>query len=66
MQTKQKCWEFKKCGREKTGDCPAILKKSTDQCWLVAGTLCGGKPQGTFVEKIGNCKTCDYYLYRRN
>lgn len=24
-------------------------------CWAVTGTLCGGKVQGTFARKIGNC-----------
>lgn len=30
-------------------------------CWAVCGTLCGGEVQGTFADKIGNCKICDFY-----
>ena len=30
-------------------------------CWVVAGSLCGGKLQGTFAKKYENCKTCDFY-----
>lgn len=30
-------------------------------CWAVAGTLCGGEVQGTFADKMGNCRTCDFY-----
>ena len=30
-------------------------------CWAVCGTLCGGEVQGTFADKIGNCKDCDFY-----
>ncbi len=30
-------------------------------CWVVAGTLCGGKPQGTFAQKEQNCIKCDFY-----
>lgn len=30
-------------------------------CWHVAGTLCGGKIQGVFAHKIGNCKNCDFF-----
>jgi len=30
-------------------------------CWAVAGTLCGGKVQGSFVEKQANCAVCDFY-----
>ncbi|HEY4759920.1 MAG TPA: GGDEF domain-containing protein [Thermoguttaceae bacterium] len=31
------------------------------RCWQIAGTYCGGKVQGEFVEKYGNCKKCDIY-----
>lgn len=30
-------------------------------CWTVAGTLCGGKAQGTCAEKIETCLECDFY-----
>lgn len=30
-------------------------------CWLVAGTFCSGKVQGTFAEKQISCKSCDFY-----
>ncbi len=30
-------------------------------CWVVAGTLCGGKEQGTFAQKYHNCEKCDFY-----
>jgi len=30
-------------------------------CWAVAGTLCGGKLQGTFATKISSCMACDFY-----
>ena len=30
-------------------------------CWAVAGTLCGGKVQGTFAEKKMSCMMCDFY-----
>ncbi len=31
-------------------------------CWALAGTLCGGKVQGTFAEKVGSCIACDFFL----
>jgi hypothetical protein len=31
-------------------------------CWVVSGSLCGGKVQGTFAQKLGNCMQCDFYL----
>ncbi|MCL6471465.1 MAG: hypothetical protein K6T91_01425 [Firmicutes bacterium] len=54
------CWEFKNCGRDKTGDCPAYPNNG-NECWRVAGTMCGGKVQGTFAQKLANCMECDYY-----
>ena len=30
-------------------------------CWALTGTLCGGKVQGTFAQKLGNCMECGFY-----
>lgn len=53
------------------GVCPAALETKRDGvnqgknggriCWALAGTLCGGVVQGTFVQKAGNCVNCDFY-----
>jgi len=29
-------------------------------CWVVAGSLCGGKVQGTYAQKLTNCWRCDF------
>lgn len=29
-------------------------------CWVVAGSLCGGKVQGTYAAKLSNCWRCDF------
>jgi len=62
------CWEFKKCGREKGGSkanelgvCPAYPDHGTHCAWI-AGTLCGGKVQGSFAQKVSSCMKCDFYL----
>lgn len=61
------CWEFKKCGREEGGAkaqefgvCSAYPDHG-HQCARVAGTLCGGKVQGTFASKLPNCMQCEFY-----
>jgi len=52
-----RCWERKNCSKK---DCPAYL--NTDiRCWLAAGTMCGGKPQGEFAAKYKSCTECDVY-----
>ena len=58
---KIQCWDFKKCGRDKDKSCPAVVQSAGRMCWLVAGTLCGGKVQGTHAQIIGNCKGSDFY-----
>ena len=35
-------------------------------CWAVAGTLCGGKVQGTFAEKRNTCISCDIFSAIKN
>lgn len=51
--------------------CPVATEKRLDgehggrqagrACWVVAGTFCGGKVQGTFAKKFNACKTCVFY-----
>jgi len=56
---------------EGCNDCPATQEARFDgvhdgvnagrTCWVVAGTMCGGEPQGTFAKKCINCIDCDFY-----
>jgi len=55
------CWEYKNCGRDVQGGCPAYIEGKGRICWLVAGTMCGGEVQGTFARKIKNCNECDFF-----
>ena len=55
----QTCWEVMNCGKE---DCPCYTSKNT-RCWLIAGTYCGGKVKGAFVEKFGSCFDCPVYRH---
>ncbi|HWR58880.1 MAG TPA: hypothetical protein VN328_08335 [Thermodesulfovibrionales bacterium] len=53
------------------GVCPATTDKRLHgihdgrnagrACWVIAGTMCGGKIQGTFAQKYENCGSCDFY-----
>jgi hypothetical protein len=57
---------------ERLGVCPATTDKKYDglhgganagrACWLVAGTMCKGKVQGTFALKYKDCAICDFYM----
>jgi hypothetical protein len=56
---------------EELGVCPANIEKKVAgvnsgknggrACWALAGTLCGGKIQGTFATKLQNCRNCKFY-----
>lgn len=53
------------------GVCPAYKEKRLHgvhdgdnagrSCWVIAGTYCGSRVQGTFAEKKRNCLECDFY-----
>lgn len=53
------------------GVCPAATEKSLDgihrgdnagrACWIIAGTFCGGKVQGSFAAKNKNCAECEFF-----
>ncbi len=57
-----KCWELKNCAQTQ---CPSY-KSDELRCWQVAGTFCGGKAQGLFAQKYGDCKKCDVYNHACN
>ena len=54
----------------KDGVCPAALPSEYDGvnggehagrfCWHLAGTLCDGKSQGSFVEELMDCFRCEF------
>ncbi len=52
-----RCWKEKHCDEK---NCPAY-KNECGRCWLIAGTMCGGKPQGKFVEKYDFCTECEIF-----
>jgi hypothetical protein len=52
------------------GTCPVTVHGELDgahegtnggrACWVIAGSLCGGKIQGTFAQKLTNCWRCEF------
>ena len=55
----------------KLGACPAALQSKLNgfndginggrTCWAIAGTLCKGKTQGSYAQKLGDCLRCEFY-----
>jgi hypothetical protein len=74
---KKNCWEFKNCGqniRDKKGDSrPCQVPKMAIYdgvnngenggrvCWIIADSVCEGKVQSTFQQKLETCSACDFY-----
>jgi len=56
---------------KKSGVCPVVLEVRANGihdglnggrcCWVIAGTFCEGKVQGTFPEKFLSCMECPFY-----
>lgn len=60
-----KCWEFHKCGVEKTEGAAGMRCRAYPDygriCWAIAGTFCGKKVSGAIAQKLGDCKKCEFY-----
>lgn len=56
---------------DEMGVCPAARETSLDGihrgdnagrcCWIIAGTYCGGKPQGDHAAKLKSCSECEFF-----
>lgn len=56
---------------QQLGECPTVRTFAAHglndginggrSCWVIAGTYCHGKVQGTFVDKIRGCAACDFF-----
>ena len=56
---KQNCWESLNCGKQ--SECPAYPDHGRE-CFAVANTLCRGEEQGSYMDKIRDCRSeCGYY-----
>jgi two-component system NtrC family sensor kinase len=51
------CREVMNCTKT---ECPCH-ENDGQRCWQTAGTFCGGKVQGAFTDKFGNCSECPTY-----
>lgn len=51
------CWKSMRCNHT---ECPCYGREPM-MCWEIAGTFCGGKIQGDFAQKYGDCRKCRFY-----
>ncbi len=55
------CWEIRHCPARIRENCPAWEWKAGYLCWFINGTICGGKPQLSWSQKIVLCKKCKVF-----
>jgi hypothetical protein len=56
------CWVVKKCPPKRRKECPAYEYNAGRFCWLVNGSICEGKPQKNWKEKMKICRECEVIL----
>jgi DNA-binding XRE family transcriptional regulator len=52
------CWRVGNCPAEVRERCPAHNGPQAAFCWLTTGTLCRGKPTGSWAAKRRHCFRC--------
>lgn len=55
------CWDTRRCKPEMRKSCPAWEFKMGHLCWFVNGTICQGKPQTSWKQKIDLCRKCTVF-----
>ena len=58
----RQCWELRRCPPEIRQRCPAWEFRAGWFCWFVNGTICKGKVQRNWHEKLEICRECPVYL----
>ena len=56
------CWEENNCSAERKSDCPAGQFKSGDLCWFVNGSICQGRAQDSWEDKMKICRSCEVFI----
>ena len=54
------CWEIKHCADSCRQAC-IIWEYKSRYCWLISGTMCEGRVQKNWEQKIKMCRGCDVF-----
>ncbi len=55
------CWDIRGCSPENREACPAWEFNLGHLCWFVNGTICRGKTQGGWPQKMKVCRSCEVF-----
>ena len=57
-KNQKSCWKVLQCSLAQKERCPAWEFNAGNLCWFINGTICAGKPQKSWEEKIKMCREC--------
>lgn len=68
-KTTVNCWEYFKCkygpsGKEQV--CPVVEQMVGTRCWIVDKTICRDEAPKVYLDKIANCRQCEYFIKRKS
>ena len=55
------CWVIRKCPKETREVCPAWELQAGNLCWLISGTICQGRVQKNWQNKMKICRQCKVF-----
>ncbi len=55
------CWVIRKCPKERRKICPAWELQAGNLCWIISGTICQGKVQKNWQNKMKVCRKCEVF-----
>jgi hypothetical protein len=55
------CWDIRSCSPETREACPAWEFHLGHLCWFVNGTICRGRTQGSWPQKMKVCRGCEVF-----
>jgi DNA-binding XRE family transcriptional regulator len=57
----RRCWDIRGCPSQTRGACPAWEFNAGHLCWFINGTICQGKAQESWPQKMKVCRKCEVF-----
>jgi len=55
------CWDIRSCPTQTRDACPAWEFNAGRLCWFITGTMCQGKAQESWSQKMKICRKCEVF-----
>jgi DNA-binding XRE family transcriptional regulator len=57
----RRCWDIRGCPSQIRDACPAWEFNAGHLCWFINGTICEGKAQESWPQKMKVCRKCEVF-----